>query len=104
MATVNPLPTAPVHERPPLLLFGWGANDFGQLCMGTEANKPKRNTWVEQKIDEDAFGEDGAGLESIAAGGMHTLFIDERGTVSNLCTHSFVSPGLIFGHRFGRVA
>jgi len=47
-----------------------------------ELNKPTRNIWVEQKIQEDAFGSEGAGLEFVVAGGMHSLFIDEKGTVS----------------------
>ena len=89
-ATLNALPIAPAPLCPPLQLFGWGVNDEGQLGMGPVANlgdpyiKPKRNTWVEQKIEEDEFGEDGGGLETVAAGGMHTLFIDENGTVRSL--------------------
>ncbi|KDQ64404.1 hypothetical protein JAAARDRAFT_145054 [Jaapia argillacea MUCL 33604] len=81
----NPLPTAPEHIRPPCQLFGWGAGNFGQLGMGAdlldEYPKPKKNVWMEKKIQEGVFGEDGAGLEAIAAGGMHTIFIDEKGTV-----------------------
>jgi regulator of chromosome condensation len=90
--TFNPLPTAPVHERPPLQLFGWGENSDGQLAMGSIPGgfeKPKRNTWIEEKMEEDAFGPNGAGLETVAAGGMHTLFIDEIGTVIFFC-HLFV--------------
>jgi hypothetical protein len=34
-------------------------------------------------VEEGEFGSDGAGLEAIAAGGMHTLVIDEKGTVSD---------------------
>jgi regulator of chromosome condensation len=83
------VPSPPEHSRPPLQLFGWGMNDFGQLGLGPVDNpgamftKPKRNTWIEQRIEQGGvFGEgEGAGLEAIAAGGMHTLFIDERGTV-----------------------
>ncbi|KAG9317384.1 regulator of chromosome condensation 1/beta-lactamase-inhibitor protein II [Chiua virens] len=40
-----------------------------------------RNTWVDTKIKEGVFGSEGAGLEAVAAGGLHTLFIDEKGTV-----------------------
>lgn len=46
-----------------------------------ELEKPKKNTWVEQQIAAGAFGGEGAGLEAIAGGGMHSLFIDEKGTV-----------------------
>ena len=48
-----------------------------------EFDKPKKHTWIEKKIDEGVFGaEAGAGLEAVAAGGLHTLFLDEKGTVS----------------------
>ncbi|KAL0949294.1 hypothetical protein HGRIS_009372 [Hohenbuehelia grisea] len=81
----NPLPVLPSHKRPSLLLWAWGAGNFGQFGMGpsilNELDKPRRNAWVEEKIEEGAFGEDGAGIESIAAGGMHTIFVDEKGTV-----------------------
>ncbi|OBZ67722.1 Protein pim1 [Grifola frondosa] len=57
----------------------------GQLGISAEfcadLDKPRRNPYVDKKIEERAFGVDGAGLEAIAAGGLHTLFIDEKGTV-----------------------
>ncbi|KAH8094886.1 RCC1/BLIP-II [Cristinia sonorae] len=81
----NPLPTAPEHVRPAPLLFVWGAGNFGQFGMGPDAlgdfEKPRRNPWVEKAIKEGRFGEEGAGFETIAAGGLHSLFIDEKGTV-----------------------
>ncbi|KAF9450138.1 RCC1/BLIP-II [Macrolepiota fuliginosa MF-IS2] len=81
----NPLPTPPQRQRPGLTLWAWGAGNFGQFGMGPdvldELTKPKRNPWVEEQIEEGTFGEEGAGLESIAAGGLHTLFTDEKGTV-----------------------
>ncbi|KAH7887560.1 regulator of chromosome condensation 1/beta-lactamase-inhibitor protein II [Phlebopus sp. FC_14] len=81
----NPLPTPPEHPRPANKLFVWGAGNFGQFGMGPdlldEFNSPRRNPWIEKKMAEGVFGSPGAGLEAIAAGGMHTLFIDERGTV-----------------------
>ncbi|KZT24604.1 RCC1/BLIP-II protein [Neolentinus lepideus HHB14362 ss-1] len=81
----NPLPVPPEHVRPPYQLWGWGAGNFGQLGMGSELldeyPKPKRNLWIEAQIKDGVFGEEGAGLEAIAAGGMHTVFIDEKGTV-----------------------
>ncbi|KAG2115974.1 regulator of chromosome condensation 1/beta-lactamase-inhibitor protein II [Suillus discolor] len=81
----NPLPTANDHPRPAQQLFVWGAGNFGQFGWGAdqlgEFAVPKRNTCFEKKMEEGAFGGQGAGLEAIAAGGLHTLFIDEKGTV-----------------------
>lgn len=81
----NALPTPPNHERPPKQLFAWGAGNFGQFGMGLdhldEFDKPKKNVWVEKKIEDGLFGDKDAGLETIAAGGLHTMFIDEKGTV-----------------------
>ncbi len=82
---LNPLPTPPEHTRPGLQLFAWGAGNFGQFGMGPdvlgELDKPRRHPWAEQQMQDGAFGSEGAGLEALAAGGMHSLFIDESGTV-----------------------
>ena len=82
----NPLPVPPQKQRPSLLPFFWGTGNFGQFGMGPdvlgEVSKPKRNTWIEEHIKAGAFGEDNAGIESVACGGLHTIFLDERGTVS----------------------
>lgn len=81
-----PLPVPPQKQRPGLLPFVWGTGNFGQFGMGPdvlgEISKPKRNTWIEERIEDGAFGEDNAGIESVACGGLHTIFIDEKGTVS----------------------
>ncbi|KAH0839851.1 regulator of chromosome condensation 1/beta-lactamase-inhibitor protein II [Lanmaoa asiatica] len=81
----NPLPIPTAHPRPANQLFVWGAGNFGQFGMGPdfldEFSFPKRNTWIDAKIKEGVFGSEGAGLEAVAAGGLHTLFIDEKGTV-----------------------
>lgn len=81
----NPLPMANGHPRPANQLFIWGAGNFGQFGWGAdqlgEFAVPKRNTWFEKKMEEGVFGGEGAGLEAIAAGGLHTLLIDEKGTV-----------------------
>jgi regulator of chromosome condensation len=82
----NSLPTPPEHSRPALQLFVWGAGNFGQFGMGEdelgEYPKPKMNKWVKEGMEEKRFGdEEGAGLEAVAAGGLHTLFIDEKGVV-----------------------
>jgi regulator of chromosome condensation len=81
----NPLPTPIPKQRPGLQLFVWGAGNFGQFGMGpdilSEITKPRKNAWVEEKIQEGAFGKDSAGFETIAAGGLHSIFVDENGTV-----------------------
>lgn len=53
---------------------------MGEEHLG-EFDKPKKNTWIEKKMEEDTFGGEGAGIECVAAGGLHTMFIDEKGTV-----------------------
>ncbi|KAG0709849.1 regulator of chromosome condensation 1/beta-lactamase-inhibitor protein II [Suillus ampliporus] len=84
-AYFNPLPTPKDHPRPAYQLFCWGAGNFGQFGWGAdqlgEFAVPKRNLWFENKMEEGVFGGEGAGLEAIAAGGLHTLFVDEKGTV-----------------------
>lgn len=48
-----------------------------------EFDKPRKHTWIEKKMEDGIFGDDaGAGLEAVAAGGLHTLFLDEKGIVS----------------------
>ena len=83
---LNPLPVPPQKKRPGLQPFVWGTGNFGQFGMGPdvlgEVSKPKRNTWIEERIETCTFGEDKAGIESVACGGLHTIFLDERGTVS----------------------
>ena len=85
---LNPLPTPPPKQRPGLVAFAWGAGNFGQFGMGPdylgEFDKPKKNAWVEEGIEDGKFGEEGAGIESVASGGLHSVFVDERGTVSVL--------------------
>ncbi|EJD01011.1 RCC1/BLIP-II [Fomitiporia mediterranea MF3/22] len=46
-----------------------------------QLDKPRKNPWIEKKIEEGVFGGEGAGIEAIAAGGMHTMFVDEKGTI-----------------------
>lgn len=54
-----------------------------------EKDKMTRNTWIEEQIVAGTFGEPGAGLEAVAAGGLHTLFIDEKGTVRQIFVYLF---------------
>ncbi|KAJ7752757.1 regulator of chromosome condensation 1/beta-lactamase-inhibitor protein II [Mycena maculata] len=81
----NPLPAPPEKKRPGLQVFAWGAGNFGQFGMGPdvlgELDKPKKHVWVEEQMEEGTFGEDNAGIETVAAGGMHSLFVDENGTI-----------------------
>jgi hypothetical protein len=44
-----------------------------------EVSKPKSNALIEDHIKAGVFGEDHAG---VAYGGLHTIFRDEKGTVS----------------------
>lgn len=83
-----PLPTPPPGLRPAPQLFGWGLGDAGQLGLSLDLaenipiiRKPRCNRYVEQKMAENALGGVGAGLETVAAGGMHSLMVDETGTV-----------------------
>ncbi|KII87996.1 hypothetical protein PLICRDRAFT_162924 [Plicaturopsis crispa FD-325 SS-3] len=88
-APLNPVPSIPLHARPALQLWVWGDGGCGQFGLGhdtmntnqTDFPKPRRNWWVDEQIQAGTFGAVGAGVESIAAGGMHTLFIDESGKV-----------------------
>lgn len=95
----NPLPMANNHPRPANQLFVWGAGNFGQFGWGAdqlgEFTIPKRNTYFEKKMEEGVFGGEGAGLEAIAAGGLHTLFIDEKGTVSSISVPCCTSVDMI---------
>lgn len=97
----NNLPVLHPHQRPSLHLFVWGAGDAGQLAMGPDffdqLDKPRRSAFVDDGIENDIFGEDEAGLEAIAAGGLQTLFIDEKGTVSTLFTPSLLLFSLYNG-------
>jgi len=85
----NPLPVPPEPRRPGLLLFAWGAGNFGQFGMGEdqlgELHKPTRNKWMEQGMAEGRFGPtEGAGFESVVAGGLYSLFVDENGKVCDV--------------------
>jgi regulator of chromosome condensation len=101
---LNPLPTPPEKIRPGLQLFVWGAGNFGQFGLGPdvldELDKPKKHSWAAQKMQGGVFGEEGAGLEEVAGGGMHSLFVDEKGTV---CQRLFFFFSFLFdSHRINR--
>ncbi|KAL0578963.1 hypothetical protein V5O48_003055 [Marasmius crinis-equi] len=86
-STLVSIPTYPTEVRPGLQLFVWGTNEggFGQLGLGisgVQCVKPRRHLWAQGKMEAGGFGaKAGAGLRSVAAGGMHTLLLDEHGTV-----------------------
>lgn len=54
---------------------------MGPDLLGEFPN-PKRNAWIEEQMEEGTFGGENAGIEAVGAGGLHSLFIDEKGTVS----------------------
>jgi len=83
---INAIPPPPAKMTPPAQIFVWGTGNFGQFGMGPshldELSKPTRNTWVEEKMAQGIFGSGpGSGIVGVAAGGLHSLFIDENGTV-----------------------
>ena len=99
-----PVPQLSEPVRPPNQIFVWGTGNFGQFGFGPEREvtgevaKPKRQTWIERKVEEGEMIK--GGVVGVAAGGMHSLFSDEEGNVS--CV-SFISCSL-FGKwcaRFG---
>jgi hypothetical protein len=81
---LNALPTIPHHVRPTSRVFVWGTGNFGQFGMGSnrtgEYGKPQQNMLVENMIESGDFGE-GLGGEYITSGGIHTIFVNERGRV-----------------------
>lgn len=82
---LNPLPGVPALIRPACALFYWGEGSIGQFGVpGEEVGRPKKNAWVEEHIRRGSFGGEGSGFVAIAAGGLHSLFLDEKGTVSYL--------------------
>jgi regulator of chromosome condensation len=83
---INVIPEFPTKMVPSAQIFVWGTGNFGQFGMGPnyldELSKPTRNTWVEEKIAQGAFGPGpNSGIVAVSAGGLHSLFIDENGTV-----------------------
>jgi regulator of chromosome condensation len=78
----NPLPKAREHVRPVTQAF---AGNFGQFGMCADRlgpyDKLTMNKWVKERTEDGTFGGESVGIESVAAGGLHTIFIDEKGTV-----------------------
>jgi len=84
-APLNLVPdfSSSLEAENPNQMFVWGAGNFGQFGMGSdyqdEFDKPKKNNLIEKKTSDGEFGD---GIAVIAAGGMHTMFIDSNGSVS----------------------
>ncbi|KAI0700728.1 regulator of chromosome condensation 1/beta-lactamase-inhibitor protein II [Cytidiella melzeri] len=85
---LNALPQLAQYDDPSAergQLFVWGAGNAGQYGMGVdqlgEFKKPRKNTLVEEMMKSGKFGAKGAGIVTLAAGGMSSLFVDEAGTV-----------------------
>lgn len=75
-----------LSKQPPLLprgMFVFGNGDMGQHGLGTdvldEIKRPRRHVLIAELMKEGKVGSDG--LETVAAGGMHSLAIDSNGRV-----------------------
>ncbi|KAF9512928.1 hypothetical protein BS47DRAFT_1393809 [Hydnum rufescens UP504] len=81
--TLNALIPLPPPRPAPLHAFVFGNGDAGQFGLGTEVlseiGRPKIHAWVEDAIKDNKYG--GKGLETIVAGGMHTLAVTSDGQV-----------------------
>lgn len=92
---LNSIPTPSTHTRPSLQFFVFGNGDFGQFGLGTgvlgDFARPRLQTWVDEAIKEGKLGGPGAGVEAVAAGGMHNLMIDESGKASSFASASYSS-------------
>ena len=83
---MNRIPVANTHPRPSRHVFVFGNGEMGQLGMGVdvlrEFSRPTIHTWFEDARESCILGDsDGASVEQICAGGMHSLVIDESGRV-----------------------
>ncbi|KZV91503.1 RCC1/BLIP-II protein [Exidia glandulosa HHB12029] len=82
--TLNEIPACASHPRPSRRLFVFGGSEMGVLGLGVLPNnitRPRLHAWFEDAVAKGILGGDGAGVETAAAGGMHTLVIDEAGKV-----------------------
>ncbi|PWN38141.1 RCC1/BLIP-II [Meira miltonrushii] len=75
-----------LSKQPPVLtreMFVFGNGDMGQHGLGTdvldEIKRPRRHVMLGDLIKEGKLGSQG--LETVAAGGMHTLAIDSTGRI-----------------------
>ncbi|KAG9095608.1 hypothetical protein FRC06_009628 [Ceratobasidium sp. 370] len=81
--TLNSIPAIPDHPRPAYQMLVFGNGDSSQFGMGPDATgeypRPRMQKFFKTASDEGKLGGEGAGIESLAAGGMHTLAVDEAG-------------------------
>lgn len=103
--TLNPVPRLPPPVRPAPLLFVWGSGSEGQMGLGKVPDnglfvtKPTRHPWIEQKLSTGVFSNGPVnGIIGVATGAMHTLIIDEAGTVESLhCRGIFFNQTIVLG-------
>lgn len=105
---INEIPQPEEHVRPARQVFMFGTGDMGQFGLGTdllgEIARPRLHVWFEESVKSGALGDGpGAGVEKIAAGGMHTLSLDELGRVSPFSQWfgnfflTWIASGLVLG-------
>ncbi|KAJ7143469.1 RCC1/BLIP-II [Mycena filopes] len=79
---LNPIP-GPSRATKKQVLLVHGAFDAGQLGLGDDQEKevmrPRVHPAVLQQVTDGSLGS--VGVESVAAGGMHSLFIDSNGKI-----------------------
>ncbi|CAE6520459.1 unnamed protein product [Rhizoctonia solani] len=84
-ATLNSVPAIPEHPRPAYQILVFGNGDSSQFGMGPDATgeypRPRMQKFFKAASDKGELGGEGAGIEALAAGGLHTLAIDEAGKV-----------------------
>ncbi|THH16312.1 hypothetical protein EW146_g4311 [Bondarzewia mesenterica] len=82
---VNSLPTAiaPHFSAKPRLLLVHGTGDNGQFGLGPDTlvtiGRPRLHAVVKDFVQSGKMGS--AGIEKVAAGGMHSLILDSKGQV-----------------------
>jgi hypothetical protein len=97
VVSLNSVPDIPETVRPALILFVTSNNDDGQLGDGRPPNieadeehyyQVRRKIPVEEHVAANVYGDDHGGPVMVAAGGMYTIMIDERGKVRLMCPES----------------
>ncbi|KAJ1305889.1 hypothetical protein OPQ81_010609 [Rhizoctonia solani] len=83
--TLNSVPAIPEHPRPAHQVLVFGNGDSSQFGMGPNAMgeypRPRMQKFFKTASEEGKLGGEGAGVETLAAGGLHTLAVDEAGKV-----------------------
>jgi hypothetical protein len=93
----NSVPDIPETVRPALLLFVTVNDNDEQLGDSRPPNidadeehyyQVRRNILVEDNITANVYGDDNGGPVMVAAEGMYTIMIDNRGKVRVMCPES----------------